>query len=187
MTIRVVCRNGHALKVSDSSAGKSGPCPVCKVLVQIPSPAGRHVRGRDSRPPRNEAERLSLFLFSHSRFLGRRRPEEGVDGASADEGLHQVQPRDGHGGAASAPIVELMSAGRASGGKCSGLALFPLVWQASNPSSSFAPVHEVVLPSALFSDGQRASGPPSPSRIVAATHCPTRLCEHTQGSLGVRA
>lgn len=39
MTIRVVCRNGHALKVSDSSAGKSGPCPVCKVLVQIPKPA----------------------------------------------------------------------------------------------------------------------------------------------------
>ncbi len=38
MTIRVVCRNGHALKVSDSSAGKSGPCPVCKVLVEIPLP-----------------------------------------------------------------------------------------------------------------------------------------------------
>ena len=38
MTIRVVCRNGHALKVSDSSAGKSGQCPVCKTLVQIPLP-----------------------------------------------------------------------------------------------------------------------------------------------------
>ena len=37
MTIRVVCRNGHTLKVNDSSAGKSGLCPVCKVPVQIPA------------------------------------------------------------------------------------------------------------------------------------------------------
>ncbi|MGO8688965.1 MAG: hypothetical protein ACLQLG_04970 [Thermoguttaceae bacterium] len=36
MAIRVVCRNGHVLKVTDSSAGKSGLCPVCKVPVQIP-------------------------------------------------------------------------------------------------------------------------------------------------------
>ena len=36
MSIRVVCRNGHALKVNDNSAGKTGLCPVCKVPVQIP-------------------------------------------------------------------------------------------------------------------------------------------------------
>ena len=37
MAIRVVCRNGHALKVNDTSAGKSGLCPLCKVPVQVPS------------------------------------------------------------------------------------------------------------------------------------------------------
>ncbi len=36
MAIRVVCRNGHVLKVDDRSAGKSGLCPVCKVPVQVP-------------------------------------------------------------------------------------------------------------------------------------------------------
>ena len=36
MAIRVVCPNGHALKVDESSAGKSGLCPVCKVPVPVP-------------------------------------------------------------------------------------------------------------------------------------------------------
>ncbi len=37
MTIRVVCHNGHALKINDNLAGKSGRCPVCKVQVQVPA------------------------------------------------------------------------------------------------------------------------------------------------------
>jgi len=36
MTIRVVCPNGHALKVKDSFAGKTGLCPACKARVHIP-------------------------------------------------------------------------------------------------------------------------------------------------------
>jgi hypothetical protein len=36
MAIQVVCRNGHALKVNDSLAGKLGLCPVCKVEVRVP-------------------------------------------------------------------------------------------------------------------------------------------------------
>ena len=36
MSIRVVCPNGHALKVSDDLAGKTGLCPVCKTLVRVP-------------------------------------------------------------------------------------------------------------------------------------------------------
>jgi len=36
MSIRVVCPNGHALRVQDSSAGKTGLCPVCKALVKVP-------------------------------------------------------------------------------------------------------------------------------------------------------
>ena len=38
MAIRVVCPNGHTLKVKDSLAGKTGLCPVCGAQVKI-SPA----------------------------------------------------------------------------------------------------------------------------------------------------
>ncbi len=40
MSIRVVCRNGHILKVKDSLAGKIGFCPTCKARVQVPSISG---------------------------------------------------------------------------------------------------------------------------------------------------
>jgi RNA polymerase subunit RPABC4/transcription elongation factor Spt4 len=36
MSIRVVCPNGHSLKVPDSFAGKAGLCPVCKARVKVP-------------------------------------------------------------------------------------------------------------------------------------------------------
>ena len=36
MSIRLTCPNGHALKVNESLAGKSGLCPACKARVQIP-------------------------------------------------------------------------------------------------------------------------------------------------------
>ncbi len=36
MAIRIVFPNGHALKVDESSAGKSGVCPVCKAPVRVP-------------------------------------------------------------------------------------------------------------------------------------------------------
>lgn len=36
MAIQVVCPNGHVLKVTDESAGKTGLCPVCKARVKVP-------------------------------------------------------------------------------------------------------------------------------------------------------
>lgn len=36
MSIRVVCPNGHTLKVWDSFAGKVGLCPTCKARVEVP-------------------------------------------------------------------------------------------------------------------------------------------------------
>ena len=39
MSIKVICPNGHVLKVSNDCAGKSGLCPVCKVRVKVPQPA----------------------------------------------------------------------------------------------------------------------------------------------------
>jgi hypothetical protein len=63
MSIRVVCPNGHPLRVQESSAGKTGQCPVCKALVKVPMPAeqpvsedaildflGPHQPGRNSSP-----------------------------------------------------------------------------------------------------------------------------------------
>ena len=111
MTIRVVCRNGHALKVSDSSAGKSGQCPVCKALVQIPLP--------EPDPTMSEEAILDLIgmkpMESPSSSLARASSvdalEEGVDGASADEDLPQVQRRDGGGGAHLPPLSHLCRRG----------------------------------------------------------------------------
>lgn len=36
MSIRVVCPNGHVLKVKNSFAGKTGLCPFCKAKVVVP-------------------------------------------------------------------------------------------------------------------------------------------------------
>ncbi len=36
MSIRIVCPNGHALRVDESHAGKTGLCPACKARVQVP-------------------------------------------------------------------------------------------------------------------------------------------------------
>ena len=36
MAIRVVCPNGHVLKVKDSFAGKVGLCPRCKARIHVP-------------------------------------------------------------------------------------------------------------------------------------------------------
>lgn len=38
MSIRVVCPNGHELKVNESCAGRSGACPKCGAIVQVPRP-----------------------------------------------------------------------------------------------------------------------------------------------------
>lgn len=38
MSIKVTCPNGHALKVKDEFAGRTGRCPRCKVKVQVPAP-----------------------------------------------------------------------------------------------------------------------------------------------------
>jgi hypothetical protein len=37
MSIRVVCPNGHALKIKEEFAGKLGLCPVCKAQVHVPA------------------------------------------------------------------------------------------------------------------------------------------------------
>src|SRR5688572_4566756 len=39
MPIEVRCNAGHTLKVADTWAGRTGRCPVCKALVQVPAPA----------------------------------------------------------------------------------------------------------------------------------------------------
>lgn len=36
MAIRVVCENGHELKVKEKYAGKTGVCPHCNVKVSVP-------------------------------------------------------------------------------------------------------------------------------------------------------
>ncbi|MGI6414246.1 MAG: hypothetical protein ACOX1P_01145 [Thermoguttaceae bacterium] len=38
MSIKVVCPNGHVLRVKDSLAGKTGLCPTCKARVSVPEP-----------------------------------------------------------------------------------------------------------------------------------------------------
>lgn len=39
MTIEIVCPNGHRLTAKESSAGKTGKCPVCQASVPIPIPS----------------------------------------------------------------------------------------------------------------------------------------------------
>ena len=39
MTIELVCPNGHRLTAKESSAGKTGKCPVCHARVTIPIPS----------------------------------------------------------------------------------------------------------------------------------------------------
>src|SRR5690349_19875041 len=36
MSIDVICPNGHALKIKDKYAGKTGRCPHCQMPVQVP-------------------------------------------------------------------------------------------------------------------------------------------------------
>ncbi len=38
MAIEFTCPNGHKLKVKESSAGKTGRCPVCNALIRVPKP-----------------------------------------------------------------------------------------------------------------------------------------------------
>ena len=38
MPIELICPNGHRLTAKESSAGKSGKCPVCQASVTIPIP-----------------------------------------------------------------------------------------------------------------------------------------------------
>mgnify|MGYP001448664757 FL=1 len=38
MSIRFVCRNGHALKANVRHAGRKMRCPRCKVAVWVPQP-----------------------------------------------------------------------------------------------------------------------------------------------------
>jgi hypothetical protein len=40
MGISITCPNGHALKVKDELAGKTGLCPYCKAKVTIPQHEG---------------------------------------------------------------------------------------------------------------------------------------------------
>ena len=47
MSIKVVCPNGHTLKVKDGLAGRTGRCPVCKARVKVPQPPSREVSEDD--------------------------------------------------------------------------------------------------------------------------------------------
>ena len=38
MSIRVVCPNGHLLKIKSKYAGKAGLCPVCRAPIRVPEP-----------------------------------------------------------------------------------------------------------------------------------------------------
>jgi len=38
MPIQLVCPNGHRLTAKESSAGKTGKCPVCQARIEIPVP-----------------------------------------------------------------------------------------------------------------------------------------------------
>ncbi len=38
MSIRVVCPEGHDLKIKDKYAGRTGRCPLCKSRIKIPVP-----------------------------------------------------------------------------------------------------------------------------------------------------
>ncbi len=38
MSIRVICPNGHKLKIKDRFAGQVGLCPICKSRIQVPDP-----------------------------------------------------------------------------------------------------------------------------------------------------
>jgi len=38
MAIELTCPNGHKLKVKESSAGKTGRCPVCSAMIRVPRP-----------------------------------------------------------------------------------------------------------------------------------------------------
>lgn len=38
MPIELICPNGHRLTAKETSAGKTGKCPVCKASVTIPVP-----------------------------------------------------------------------------------------------------------------------------------------------------
>jgi len=38
MSIRIVCPNGHELKIKEKYAGKKGFCPICKARVEVPVP-----------------------------------------------------------------------------------------------------------------------------------------------------
>jgi len=59
MAIEFTCPNGHKLKVKESSAGKTGRCPVCNALVRV---------------PRSQAEELSEDAILG--ILGRHEPSE---------------------------------------------------------------------------------------------------------------
>lgn len=39
MTIELVCPNGHRLTADESSAGKTGKCPICMERISIPIPS----------------------------------------------------------------------------------------------------------------------------------------------------
>ncbi len=47
MSIRVVCPNGHSLKIKNKFAGQTGMCPICKSRILVPAPK-EEVVGEDS-------------------------------------------------------------------------------------------------------------------------------------------
>ena len=47
MSIAVVCRNGHSLKVKECCAGKTGRCPICRAIIEVPDPEADRLSDED--------------------------------------------------------------------------------------------------------------------------------------------
>ncbi len=87
MSIRVKCPNGHELKVKSSLAGKSGLCPICRAVVQVPV-------------PKDPLEDSILDMLStikpviSSEGDGAEAPPAGADGATHRAPSHRVDMHD---------------------------------------------------------------------------------------------
>ncbi len=74
MSIRVVCRNGHALNVKDSMAGQGGLCPKCKAPVKVPEPRREEL---------SEDAIMSILGPQEPASFEQVSPQSGLEGAEA--------------------------------------------------------------------------------------------------------
>jgi hypothetical protein len=104
MAIRMLCPNGHELVADDQDAGRQIRCPLCEVVVLVPTPQAA-VTSQPAPPggrPRKAPDEIELGQFEAEdlRFLEaveeeRRRPCRGAesDGGAGDEGEDRPRKR----------------------------------------------------------------------------------------------